>query len=171
MLGGCALLLQIDRMTDEHYRGAFKVVDGDTLRLGDLQLRLMGFDAPELKQRCGEEADSWACGLAAKQALQSLVDRGNFHCEGGKLDKYQRLLVFCFADGRDVGEIMVASGMAVATQKILYQRQQMSARNEGVGLWSGPFERPVDWRKLNRRADVGLPLIALLMVVRRSIGW
>jgi endonuclease YncB( thermonuclease family) len=171
IIAGALVALQIDRLSDEHYRGDFKVVDGDTLRLGNERMRLMGFDAPELKQRCGGEADSWACGEAAKQALQTLVARGDFRCEGGKSDKYGRRLVFCFVGDEDVGALMVRSGMAVATQKLLYQSQQLIARNEGVGLWSGPFERPSDWRKLHKRAEIGLPLLALLMVVRRSIGW
>lgn len=171
IVAGCAILLQLDRLSDETYRGRFSVVDGDTLRLGEQRFRLLGFDAPELKQHCGEDADSWACGEAAKHALQTLVNRGDFYCEGGKLDKYRRLLVFCYAGTQDVGEIMVASGMAVATQKILYQRQQFAARNERVGLWSGPFDRPGDWRKMHQRAEFALPMIALLMVVRRSIGW
>lgn len=168
---GILLLLQIDRWNDENYRGTFRVVDGDTLRLGELRFRLLGFDAPELKQRCGGDADSWACGEAAKKALQHLVDQPDFHCRGGKKDKYARLLVFCFVGDVDVGETMVASGMAVATQKILYQKQQSAARSEKVGLWSGSFDRPGDWRKMHRRAEMALPMVVLLMVVRRAIGW
>lgn len=169
--GGSYAALKIDQMGDATYKGQFTVVDGDTLRFQDQRMRLLGFDAPELKQRCGEETDSWACGQAAKKALQALVDKPGFHCKGGRTDKYRRLLVFCFVGEEDVGEIMVKSGMALATQRLLYQREEQMARQEGLGLWSGSFDRPVDWRQMHQRAELGLPLMALLMVVRRSIGW
>jgi endonuclease YncB( thermonuclease family) len=171
ILAGSALALQIDRITDELFHGDFKVVDGDTLRLGAQRMRLMGFDAPELKQRCGEGAESWPCGVAAKQALEALAKRDAFRCEGGKSDQYGRLLVFCFVGDEDVGEVMVRSGMALATQSLLYRPQQLMARNEKVGLWSGPFDYPSDWRKMNRRAEMSAPLLAIVPIVRRAIGW
>lgn len=171
MIVGAFVILKLDELNDDIYRGEFYVVDGDTLRHGDKRLRLLGFDALELNQRCGEDGDSWACGQAARQALKALVEKSGFYCKGGKEDRYQRFLVFCYVNDSDVGEVMVSSGMAVATQALLYQKEQRLAQKEGVGLWSGPFERPSDWRKTHRRAEMDAPIGAMLMVVRQVIGW
>ena len=48
---------------------AVVIVDGDTLRIGDVAYRLNGIDAPEAGQKClTERGKRWACGEAAMEA-------------------------------------------------------------------------------------------------------
>jgi endonuclease YncB( thermonuclease family) len=94
------------------------VYDGDTVELlcgnRTQRARLVGFDTPETKEPgCPAEA---ALGMAAKLRLGDLVARG----PGGILlddrgqDRYGRRLVAMRIDGRDVGAVMIAEGLAVA---------------------------------------------------------
>jgi len=46
------------------------VIDGDSLRTGSEEIRLVGIDAPELRQTCRDGQDrEWSCGRAAKARL------------------------------------------------------------------------------------------------------
>jgi endonuclease YncB( thermonuclease family) len=51
-----------------------QVIDGDSLRNGNEQIRLVGIDAPELRQTCRDlQGREWSCGRAAKARLAELV--------------------------------------------------------------------------------------------------
>ena len=50
--------------------GTAAVVDGDTLDVGSIRVRLFGIDAPETAQECADgRGAKWACGRSAKGAL------------------------------------------------------------------------------------------------------
>lgn len=90
-----------------------RAVDGDTIAMGTERIRLVGYDTPETAfARCTAEK---RLGLIAKARLQALLDRGpvTIH-RTGKRDKYGRTLASVRIDGRDVGAILIAEGMAVA---------------------------------------------------------
>jgi len=51
--------------------GGARVIDGDTIAIGETRIRLEGIDAPETAQRCGRRwLGTWACGVAARLALR-----------------------------------------------------------------------------------------------------
>jgi endonuclease YncB( thermonuclease family) len=92
--------------------GAITVIDGDTFKLGSETIRIAGIDAPETHPpRCMEEA---RLGLAATEALRDLLSSGTVSLSdsGADHDQYGRLLRNVAVDGRDVGQAMIASGMA-----------------------------------------------------------
>lgn len=128
-------------------QGAFRAVDGDTLTLSRQRLRLAGIDAPEKAQRCGADPSTWACGVAATRALGERVGPQTV-CAGTKRDRYRRLLVRCTGPGGDINEEMVRLGLAVGYGD--YATEEREAREARRGIWSGPFERPADWRKARR---------------------
>lgn len=136
-----------ERPHDQVVAGPFHVVDGDTLTIGGLRMRLRGLDAPEMKQRCGEGQASWSCGIEARKALQSLV-AVKATCKTHGSDKYRRRLVRCSAGGEDIGSVMVRDGRAVAYGD--YTREEAQAKASRRGIWSGPFEKPEAWRKAHR---------------------
>lgn len=74
-------------------RGTFCVVDGDTIKLGERKIRIVGIDAPELHPSlCAEEA---RLGEAASADLQRLLNQGDFVMIGrigGARDYYGREL-------------------------------------------------------------------------------
>lgn len=135
--------------------GPFRVVDGDTLAAGSERLRLAGIDAPELDQTCEREGQGWDCGQHAKAALQRIIARGAVECDGGERDRYGRLVVNCFVDGRTVGGAMVRSGMAVTTSLITYRREQVNAENDRRGMWAGSFIMPAEWRRERKLEQEG----------------
>ncbi|AMX97126.1 thermonuclease family protein [Mesorhizobium sp. M7A.F.Ca.US.014.04.1.1] len=102
----------------------FTITDGDTIRLNgsDKGTRLVGFNAPEsIQPRCDAEAD---LGQRAKARLKELVAAAKLELkmvpcscpagtEGTGKCNYGRSCGSLFADGQDVGDILVSEGLAV----------------------------------------------------------
>ena len=129
-------------------QGPARVIDGDTIDLEGVRIRLFGIDAPEHNQNCTDtRGRKWACGTFATEAL-SAVASGNLSCEELDRDRYGRVVARCFAGGRDIGAQMVAQGAAFAYRKYSTDYIALEARAEsrGVGLWSGEAERPEAFR-------------------------
>ncbi|CAN7473412.1 thermonuclease family protein [Rhizobium sp. LjRoot30] len=141
-IGLIALKLQAAREVE--MKGPFEVVDGDTLATESGRLRLVGLDAPELRQSCGEGEKVWACGEAARTRLQETLANRQVQCSGRDRDRYGRLLVTCSVDGADPAAELVRHGLAVSTGR--YDTEEQAARRDKTGIWSGPFDRPADWR-------------------------
>ncbi len=102
-----------------------KVYDGDTFWLGDVSVRLLDVDAPELRQKCragdGPLAD---CGRFAREALGVFIAGKIVSClpevnrAGRKTESFGRPLVVCEVilgnQSTDLGAWLVSSGYAVA---------------------------------------------------------
>jgi len=144
------VVLKVNSDRPERYEGQFRVVDGDSVALGQKRMRLWGIDAPEFTQTCLRDGQSWACGQAAKAALQAEMRKANIGCEGAKLDKYRRVLVVCRSGGEDINAALVRMGMALSFGG--YGVQERRAAQEHVGLWAGTFETPSDWRRQHKHA-------------------
>lgn len=125
------------------------VVDGDTLRASGRSFRLHGIDAPERDQTCGSGGGTWACGAEARARLQALVGNGAVSCTPQDIDRYGRIVARCHAGGADIGAEMVAGGLALAYRQYSrrYVPQEEAARAAGLGMWSGSFIAPWDWRR------------------------
>ena len=69
------------------------VIDGDSLRTGSEEIRLVGIDAPELRQTCRDgQGREWSCGRAAKALLAEPVAQGNVACSPRGRDRYGEYL-------------------------------------------------------------------------------
>jgi endonuclease YncB( thermonuclease family) len=135
------------------YRIPVFAIDGDSLRYGGEEIRLLGIDAPEFHQTClDERRRRWDCGRAARDELERLVARGAVQCRASGRDRYGRALAVCSA-GRigDLGEAMVRQGYAIDYMGGRYTAAEAEARAARRGLWRGEFERPQDWRRANPR--------------------
>jgi endonuclease YncB( thermonuclease family) len=56
--------------------------DGNTLQLGNVTYRLDGIDVPAFDQLCiDEHADSWTCGVEARDQLTKLIDGHQVRCD------------------------------------------------------------------------------------------
>ena len=120
--------------------GFARVVDGDTIAVGEARIRLEGIDAPESAQTCGRRwAGSWPCGADATSHLEKLIGGRPVSCEPRGLDKYGRTLAVCFVAGRDINAQMVRDGYAWAFVKYSrsYVSEEAQARTAGVGIWQG----------------------------------
>jgi len=127
------------------------VVDGDSLRADGKNIRLIGIDAPELRQTCRDaRGRDWACGRAAKARLVALVSSGDVACTARGRDRYGRTLAVCSGRGfADLGDTLVREGHAVDFGG--YFSAEQEARQARRGLWDGSFERPQDWRRSHPR--------------------
>lgn len=130
----------------EHLEGRAEAVDGDTLDIAGTRIRLVGIDAPELRQTCERGGRPWHCGEAARTALADALAAGPVSCRAEKRDKYKRPLGFCTVDGTDLAALMIQKGLAVAYLGNAYQSDEAAAREAGRGLWAGTFQRPADYR-------------------------
>ena len=89
------------------------VVDGDTIWLDGLNLRLEGYDTPEpYTDICGG-ATEVALAHRASARLLELLNANAFSVETGGLDRTgKRTLATIRIGGRDVGDILIAEGLA-----------------------------------------------------------
>ncbi len=124
--------------------GVAEVIDGDSLRISSVEMRLRGIDAPEFTQTCSVSGRETACGREARDALRKLVQRGLVTCVGDESDRYGRLLVVCRVRGAEINAVMVREGHAVAFEN--YESEEAQAKAAFAGLWAGQFERPRAWR-------------------------
>jgi endonuclease YncB( thermonuclease family) len=168
---GTLIAARLDGMNQQRFSGQFIAVDGDTIAYDRERFRLIGIDAPELKQTCVRQGGEWPCGAQAKEQLKTLLQAGVVECFGSENDKYRRLLVRCSAGGRDIAADMVAAGYAVTTEYFLFSREQAAAKDQRSGIWSGTFEQPRDWRREHKAADMDVPLTGMVSLVRQILGW
>lgn len=88
------------------------VVDGDTFRLRGEIIRIADIDTPEVVDfKCGAEK---ALGDRATLRLAALLSAGPFELGGidRDTDVYGRRLRIVLRDGRSLGEVLVAEGLA-----------------------------------------------------------
>jgi endonuclease YncB( thermonuclease family) len=89
------------------------VIDGDTIRLGGVKIRLEDIDAPEVfSPKCASEL---ARGNRATERLLALLNQGPFELvRTGRRDRdrYGRKLRTLERSGRSLGAVLVAEGLA-----------------------------------------------------------
>jgi len=152
VLAGLGLLTAIGIGASEAYSARASIVsDGDTLWVepdtggAPRKLRLQGVDAPEICQ---------SGGLAARDALRTLVMQRQLKVQVKYVDDYGRGLARIEVDGQDVGAILVRQGQAWSYhwRHSLgpYAAQEMQARQARVGVFAQPApELPRDFRRRN----------------------
>ncbi len=126
-----------------------RIVDADTIDAGTTKIRLIGIDAPETDQRClDSRGQVWSCGLEATSKLQAYSRNRAWVCGLSGLDRYGRHLGSCSIEGEDVGRWLVRNGWALAFRRYstAYVPDEDFAREHQLGLWSGAFIAPWDWR-------------------------
>jgi endonuclease YncB( thermonuclease family) len=138
-----ALAVVIYRLEPEQ-TGQARALDGDSLRLGAIEIRLYGIDAPEYRQTCIRDGRPWACGIEAANALRALVAGREVTCRPRAQDRFRRTVAVCYVGNVDLGRAMVRDGLAVAYGA--YEAEEQEARAARRGLWSSSFERPAEWR-------------------------
>ncbi len=134
--------------------GALRVVDGDTLAIGAVKIRLHGIDAPEMSQSCSDmRGDIWACGAWSKAVLERLAV-GAIACVEKDRDRYGRSVAVCYGAEGDLNAKMVRAGAAYAYAKYSrdYVVDEEAARAGGHGLWRAASQPPAEYRAEKRTA-------------------
>ncbi len=90
------------------------IIDGDTIRMNGITIRIMELDTPEtFRSRCENEL---VLGLAAKEHLRSLLDSGTVTYEATGTDRYGRTLAKVHVGGVNIGQQMIRDGVALPYQ-------------------------------------------------------
>ena len=130
-----------------------KITDADSLRSGEIRIRLHGIDAPEMKQLCQDkEGRSYRCGLQARTYLVTLIGKGaELACDHLDTDRYGRLVMRCYHQGLDISAALVRSGWALAYRRYAkdYIADEREAKARKAGMHQGRFDAPWDWRRQN----------------------
>jgi endonuclease YncB( thermonuclease family) len=137
--------------------GIPRIVDGDTIVLAGIKVRLEAIDAPETDQVClDEKGIKWTCGVEARDRLTRRVGGREIACELSSTDRYGRSLGTCGLDGQNLNEWMVRQGWALAYIRYsrAYATAEADARDGLRGLWRGAFIAPWDWRHRDVRTVV-----------------
>jgi len=134
--------------------GIATAIDGDTLDITGQQVRIYGIDAPELGQTCQRDGNEWPCGTEARDQLASVIHRGEVRCEGLPSSAFSVIVARCKSGGSDLGEAMVAAGLATATSSDDGEYSDIATRVEArkIGIWAGTFDPPAQWRKAHPEA-------------------
>ncbi len=131
-----------------------RVLDGDTIKIGKVNYRLHGIDAPEKTQRCQRDNLDWLCGQEAAAHLRRLIGGRPVSCIEKDRDRYGRVVAVCHAGGEDLNRAMVRAGLAWAylTYSRDYEAAEWEAQLLGNGVWAGNVlaEPAWDWRRQKR---------------------
>jgi len=147
------------------------VIDGDTIRMGDVSLRLWGIDAPEADQLCrSATGEAFACGPVAGDHLAGLVAGKLVWCGPPSApsepalrpadlpiprETYGRPIVMCHIRSggteTDVAQMMARDGFAHLFEDAdgvtsIYQEDVEKALTARAGLHAGDFLSPWLWR-------------------------
>ncbi|KAA9361367.1 thermonuclease family protein [Ochrobactrum quorumnocens] len=144
--------LPVNRQPKESLAGTVYVIDGDTVILNKVHIRLLGIDAPEMEQSCQTGERTYLCGREARNALRGRISGAAIRCEKEGIDKYGRDLGRCYLGETDLNRWMVEQGWAVSYGD--YRSEEVVARREKLGLWAGSFEAPYQWRKEHQKPNV-----------------
>lgn len=154
------------KLSDTKYKicETTRVSDGDTIAVDcdgeKLKLRFCGIDAPESKQPLGKES---------KALMSKLVEGKQVYVRPIELDRYGRTVAEVEVKSdrkvnqRDyevlfVNAEMVKAGLAYEYKqysKNCPNRDRISkaedfAREKKIGVWSGNYEKPWDYRRKNK---------------------
>ena len=140
--------------------GIANVTDGDTIRIDGKKIRFFGIDAPEKKQQCRKPwltiyfisfSKEYPCGQISTENLKKKINNKFLICKWTNKDRYKRYIAECFKEKTSINAWMVRNGYAVAYRKYSkkFVSQEIIAKKEKLGLWSGTFMMPWDYRKHN----------------------
>ena len=152
-------LMPFAAWSGEVISGAVRVIDGDTIDVGNSRIRLYGIDAPESDQTCTtEQGQVWSCGSWVTDRVISLFAGREARCERLAKDKYNRIVARCTVGGVDMGRELVAQGRAFADRRYAddYVLAEKGAAVRDVGLHASRVQNPSHFRQT--RAVARMPI-------------
>ena len=132
------------------FANSVKVIDGDTIKIGNEKIRFGGIDAPELKQICFKNEEKISCGILVKNVLKKKIGKETPKCISEGKDIYKRTIAECFINGESLSKFLVSNGYAFAYRKYSrkFIKDERFAKKNKLGLWSMKFIFPWEFRKL-----------------------
>jgi endonuclease YncB( thermonuclease family) len=129
--------------------GVAIVLDGNTLELAGVPVRLYGIDAPESSQMCVANGRRYQCGRQAMFELADRIGGQPVSCAQQGRDDAGVLVAVCTLGGEQLNAWMVREGWALAdpVHPDAYRSEEAAARAERRGMWLGEFASPWEWRE------------------------
>ena len=137
--------------------GVPRIIDGDTVEISGVKVRLEGIDAPETDQFClDDKSQPRECGKGVRYQLIKKSAGRSWTCRVSGQDVFHRSLASCDIGGEDIQRWMVRSGLALSFKRYshAYDADETAAREAHAGLWAGAFIAPWDWRSRNKSTEV-----------------
>lgn len=143
------------------------MIDGDSLEINDMSIRLEAIDAPEMRQTCYDSSGTpYKCGVESRNQLLKKISNSRVACSLNREDRFGRSLGYCSIDRPGVSSVdpakslnawMVRSGQAMAYRRFttMFVPQEDYARSQNLGIWSGEFLEPWVWRQTYGRGGDG----------------
>lgn len=129
--------------------GTVRVIDADTIDVGDTRIRLHAIDAPEMDQNCEtEHGVAFACGKWATAQVQARFEGAQARCVPRDVDRYGRVVAQCRVAGQDMGEVIVSEGWAFAFRRygMEYDLAEKGAFVTDRGLHGLRVQSPAQFR-------------------------
>jgi endonuclease YncB( thermonuclease family) len=107
-----------------------RVIDGETFFASGKKIRIWGINAP------GSDEPEAPVSTAVLEKF--LTQAGKIECKYLYRDGHDSEVMHCFADGHDIGSMMVQTGMAKDNPKFsghYYAGEHGSAQKAGRGIW------------------------------------
>lgn len=133
-----------------------RAIDGDTV---SFDVRIFGADAFEKRQLCRNANGCWPCGKAAQDYASKLLKSGSSTIRLTGKQSYGRPIGTIEIGGQDLGESMIAAGLAVPATSYLksdperaqrYLAAYENAEARHAGVHAGYFIDPAKWRRGER---------------------
>ena len=143
--------------------GQPRVVDGDTLKIAGVSVRLLGIDAPEKQQMClDRESRCYPCGKHITNWLKEQIQDSTVLCELTGEVSYNRPVGACTVTQTNHGveHTLLVSGWATLVPEYIEDPDtrfalraiEAYARKNRLGIWGGEFIAPALWRAGQRLA-------------------
>ena len=141
--------------TDRTIAGRAEAIDGDSLTVGGVRIRILDVDAPESGQFCFTKSEpvdqgAWHCGRQAARALSEEIGGQQVSCDMAGQGVRRAWLARCSVGGQDLAQWLAANGWAVPASDCkceVVRSASDHAKAVGLGIWSSAFTMPWDWRK------------------------
>lgn len=130
--------------------GQASIVEGDTIEIHGVRVRLWGIDAPEGRQTCTTAAGSEPAGRRGANHLDAMIGDRVVRCVDCGRACHGRTIGACEANGADISRRMVQEGWACVRYSRDYVADEATAREAQRGVWSMRCEAPWDWREMQR---------------------
>lgn len=145
----CALWLGLPALAAP-VTGVVRVVDGDTLDVGETRVRIHGIDAPEVDQTCERpDGSRWDCGAWVRSEVTQRYEGRRASCEPVEQDRYGRTVARCVVAGQDIGQALVRDGLAFAYRRYTmdYDLDEKGAAINDRGLHASKVQAPAAFRR------------------------
>lgn len=129
-------------------QGHARVIDGDTLEIAGIRIRIGGIDAPEQAETCIDaQGRDWPCGAWATEQARNLIGSARLNCVDLASRSYNRVVARCYLDGQDLAVRLIEAGIARPCLRFAreqgqegpYLQAEAIAIAASAGIYAGPL--------------------------------